>query len=79
MAGYYDAFYARVRVEQGVCLDDFVAHGACEGIVVVWAVEREDYDARFCVVVSGLDLRKGEVVVGCGEGWGRHGVGWGIG
>ena len=80
MAGHYDAFYTGVRVEHCVCLDDFFAHGGCEGIVVVWAVEREDYDAGLCVVVLGLDLRKGEVVVGCREGWGGHGGGeWGIG
>jgi hypothetical protein len=67
VSGDYDAFYARVDVEHCVGGFDFLAHGVGEGIVLLGAVEREDYHRGLFFVVFGLDLSELQVVVGRGE------------
>lgn len=63
VACHDDALDAPVDVEHGVRGLDFLAHGVCKGIVVLGAVEREDYDRRFFFMVLRADLRELEIVV----------------
>jgi len=84
IACYYDAFYAVVNVEHGVCRLNLLAHCVGEGIVFVWAVEREDDYAGGGWVVGGADLGEGEGVVGFWErdwlvGHCSVSIGWGMG
>jgi hypothetical protein len=63
----HDALDALVGVEHGVRRFDLRTHCVGKGIVVRGAVEREDDDRGFFLVVSRLNLREGQVVVGRGE------------